>query len=122
MLLAALRRFGLLVLFAVAVTTAGSLLFGALLGYGLDRSLSLGFYFVGCFLLVCGFFVGNRGPARVKSESASASLFGMFGDRRLRWATPGEQYETITSSAVFVSVGILLIVIGAIVDSRQSLY
>jgi hypothetical protein len=124
MLLAALRRLGFLVLLASGVTVAGSLLLGVLLGSGLGRSLSLGFYFMGCFLLISGFFVGNRGPARVKSETAGPSLlpFGMFGERRLRWATPSEQYDTIRSSAVFITVGVVLIVIGAIVDSRQSLF
>ena len=99
MLLAALRRFSLLVLLAAGVTAAGALLVGSLLGSPLDRSLALGFYFMGCFLLLSGFFVGNRGPARVKSESAGPSVlgFGMFGERRLRWATPGEQLETIRS-------------------------
>ncbi len=124
MLLAALRRLSLVVVLAVGVTAAGSLLIGALLGSALDRSLSLGFYFVGSFLLVAGFFVGNRGPARVKSETAGPSIlgFGMYGERRLRWATPGEQLETIRSSGVFISLGVMLILIGTIVDSRHSLF
>jgi hypothetical protein len=124
MLLAAIRRFSLVVLLAAGVTTAGSLLIGGLLGTSLDRALALGFYFMGCFLLLSGFFVGNRGPARVKSESAGPSVlgFGMFGERRLRWATPGEQLETIRSSGVFISLGVILILIGTIIDSRHSLF
>jgi hypothetical protein len=124
MLLAAFRRLGLLTLIAVGVTAVGSLLVGALLGSDLDRSFSLGFYFMGCFLLVAGFFLGNRGPARVKAESAGPSMlpFGMGGERRLRWASPSEQYETIRSSGVFITLGVVLVVIGAIVDSRQSLF
>lgn len=124
MILAALRRFFLLVLLSAGLTAAGSLLIGALMGSSPDRSLALGFYLMGCFLLLAGFFVGNRGPARVKSESAAPSVigFGMFGERRLRWATAGEQQETIRSSGVFISLGVILIVIGTIVDSRQSLF
>lgn len=124
MLLAALRRLALLVLLSAGLTAAVSLLFGALLGASLDRSIALGFYMTGSFLLLAGFFVGNRGPARVKSESAGPSMlpFGMFGDRRLRWATPGEQLETIRSSAVFISLGVILIVIGTLVDTRHSLF
>jgi hypothetical protein len=123
MFLAALRRFAFIVALAAGVTAVMSLLIGALLGSSVDRSLALGFYFMGCFLLVVGFFIGNRGPARVKSESAGPSMlpFGMFGDRRLRWATPGEQNETIMSSAVFISIGVILVIIGALVDSRHSL-
>ncbi len=124
MLLAALRRLVFVVLLTSGVTAAGALLIGALVGSSLDRSLALGFYSMGCFLLVAGFFVGNRGPARVKSESAGPSVlgFGMFGERRLRWATPGEQLETIRSSGVFITLGVILIVIGTIIDSRHSLF
>jgi hypothetical protein len=125
MILAALRRFGLLVLLCVSVTAVLSLLLGALLGASIDRSLTLGFYLTGCFLLVTGFFVGNRGPARVKSETPGLSIlpFPMFGGaRQLRWATPGEQYETITSSGVFISVGLILVLVGTLVDSRHSLF
>jgi hypothetical protein len=124
MLLAALRRLAFLVLLSVGLTAAMSLLFGALAGASLERALALGFYLVGCFLLVSGFFVGNRGPARVKSESAGPAMlpFPMFGARQLRWATHGEQYETITSSAVFISLGVILIIIGALVDSRHALF
>ena len=123
MLVAALRRLAVAVLLSVGVTAAGSLVFGALLGASIDRSLVLGFYLMGCFLMVAGFFVGNRGPARVKSESgAVVTPFGLFGHRQLRWATMGEQYETINNSAVLVGLGIILVVIGVLLDGRHSLF
>jgi hypothetical protein len=124
MLLAAIRRFVLLVLLASGFTTVMALLVGALLGASADRSVALGFYLMGCFLLLCGFFLGNRGPARVKSESDRPVMlpFGSFGARQLRWATPGEQNETIMSSAVFISLGITIIIIGTLIDSRHALF
>jgi hypothetical protein len=103
------------------VTAAGSLALGALLGASVHRSLTLGFYLVGCGFMVAGFFMGNRGPARVKSEGERPAVtpFGMFsGDRRLRWATLGEQEEAINSSAVLVGLGVVLVVIGVLVDGR----
>jgi hypothetical protein len=123
MLLAALGRFALLVLLSVGVTVAGSLFFGLLSGASVERALSLGFYLVGCFLLVCGFFVGNRGPTRVDSESPAPMVLPMvnFAGRRLRWATRREQNETIASSAVFVCLGLVLVVFGILVDGRRSL-
>ena len=124
MLFAALRRLALLILLTAAGTAAVSLLLGALLGASLDRALALGFYAVGCFLMVAGFFVGNRGPARVKSESPASGIlpFPLFGgERRLRWATLGEQNETINNSAVFISLGAVLVVVGILVDTRHSL-
>ena len=120
---AALRRFALLIVGACAVTVVGSALLGLLVGSSLDRSISLGFYGVGCFLMVAGFFVGNRGPSRVKSEEGggAAMPFPFMGSRRLRWATADEQNETINNSAIFIVLGLILVLIGVLVDSRHSL-
>jgi hypothetical protein len=120
---AALRRLVLLILLCCVVTVVGSTLLGLLVGSSLDRSISLGFYGVGCFLMVAGFFVGNRGPARVKSEEARGTPmpFPFMGSRRLRWATAEEQYETISNSGVFILLGLVLVLIGVLVDSRHSL-
>jgi hypothetical protein len=120
-----LRRLGIAVLVSAGVTAVGSLLVGLLVGASVDRSLVLGFYLVGCFLMIAGFFAGNRGPTRVKSETpaASATPFGVFsGHRRLRWATLGEQDEAINNSAVFVGLGIVLVVIGILLDGRHSFF
>jgi hypothetical protein len=121
--LAALRRLALLIVGCCVVTVVGSVLLGLLAGTSLDRSVSLGFYAVGCFLMVAGFFVGNRGPSRVKSEegAGSAMPFPFMGGRRLRWATADEQSETINNSAVFIVLGLILVLIGVLVDSRHSL-
>ena len=123
MLLAAFGRFVLLVLLCVGVTVAGSLLFGLLAGASLERALALGFYIVGSFLLVCAFFVGNRGPTVVDSESPAPMVLPMLSiaGRRLRWATMREQNETIASSGVFVCLGLVLVAFGVLVDSRHSL-
>jgi len=122
MLLAALGRLGFILCLAGGVTAAISALFGLLAGAPLTRAVSLGFYLVGSFLLVSGFFIGNRGPARVKSESGTAGPFGMFlGSRTVRWATAAEQDDTINLSAVFVTVGLALILLGTVVDTRHTL-
>jgi hypothetical protein len=123
-LVAALRRLAILLLLAAAVTVATSALLGVLIGVSIDRAVSLGCYGVGCFLLIAGFFIGNRGPTRVKSETAAPSALPLplFGSRKLRWATGGEQEETINNSAVFVGLGFAMVVIGALVDSRQQVF
>ena len=81
-MVAALRRLVLLVVGCSIATAAISALFGALIGASLDRSIALGFYGLGCFLMVSGFFVGNRGPARVKSEAAGWTMLPLPGPRR----------------------------------------
>jgi|ERR1044072_908254 hypothetical protein len=125
MIVAGLRRLFLLIFGAAAATAVGSILIAELLGSPLGRSVTVGFYLVGCFLMLAGFFVGNRGPARVKSESDTrSSPLGMImgGGRDLRWATLGEQNETINNSAVFIALGLVLVAIGVLIDSRHSLF
>src|SRR3954451_15652212 len=115
-MLAALRRLTLLVVGCSLGIAAISALFGALLGASPDPAISLGFYGLGCFLMVAGFFVGNRGPARVKSESARGTMIPIpgVGSRALRWATREDQHETINNSAVFIMLGLILVLIGVV--------
>jgi hypothetical protein len=76
---AALRRFAGLFVLVSAITVAGALVFGVALGADALRSLSLAFYLMGSFLLVAGFFVGNRGPVRIRGGERGAYMF--FGSR-----------------------------------------
>ena len=48
---------------------------------------------------IAGFFIGNRGPARLKGEAPMPSS----GERFVRWATPSEREEAINDSAIFVA-------------------
>ena len=122
-MLAAIRRLVVLVVACSGITVVVSVPLGLLAGASLDRAVSLGFYGLGCFLMVAGFFIGNRGPARVKSETAGSTMLPIpgFGNRKLRWATLDEQHETINNSAVFIVLGLILVLIGVAVDSRHSL-
>ena len=113
---AALRRFFVLLAVIVSVTAVLSLVGGLIGGSSLDRAVSIGFYLVGSFLLVAGFFVGNRGPVRPKGQGPS-----LFGARFMRWATPIEREESLNESALYVVVGFLLIVLGVAADSRYRL-
>jgi hypothetical protein len=71
-LLAAVRRFLLLLVAVTAGVAVVSLLLGLALDASLSRALSLGFYAVGAFLLVSGFFMGSRGPARLRGQPGDA--------------------------------------------------
>ncbi len=85
----------------------------------LERALSLGFYLVGSFLLVGGFFVGNRGPVRAKDDRPG--VFFLPSHRR-RWATREESEAAINDSAIFIALGFALIVLGVATDSRYDLF
>jgi hypothetical protein len=68
MVVGALRRFAGLLLVLAAGTVACSLAIGLATGSSISRALSIGFYLIGSFLLISGFFVGNRGPVRTKGD------------------------------------------------------
>ena len=120
LLWAALRRFVVLFFGVAGLTALVSLLLGLLFNSSISRAISLGFYGVGAFLLITGFFVGNRGPARVKGDPGF-NVFGLMSNRRIRWATGSEQAETLNLSFVFVLLGFLLIALGVAADTRYKL-
>ena len=114
LLQAGLRRLALILVALAAATAVVSVLGGLLLDVRLSRALSVGFYAIGSFGLVAGFFVGNRGPARGRGASSGF----LFGRRELRWASPEEQEEAISNSVLFVTIGLVLVVIGVLIDPR----
>ena len=99
------------------ITAVLSLLGGLLGGSSPDRAVAVGFYLVGSFMLIAGFFIGNRGPVRPKGTGPM-----VFGSRIMRWATPLEREESLNESALFVALGFVLIIIGVAVDSRTGLF
>jgi hypothetical protein len=123
MVVGALRRFAGLLLVLAAGIVACSLALGLLMGVDAMRSLSIGFYLIGSFLLISGFFVGNRGPVRAKGDDPGVPIFGpLMRHRMLRWATPEEREESLSISVVFVALGVVLILFGVVADTRYNLY
>jgi len=113
---AAARRFTVLLVVTAGLVALCALSIGLLTGGSLNRAIARGFEGFGCLLLLLGFFIGNRGPVRLKHEAQP-----FFGPRFLRWATPDEHTSTIAESAIFIVVGVLLILIGLVVDNRYQL-
>ena len=104
----ALRRFVLL----VAVVGGGTVVV----------SIALGYYLVGSFLLLAGFFFGNRGPVRPRGDADTGGIFFRPAGRRVRWATREEHEEAINSSALYVVLGLVLIFLGIASDNRHALF
>src|SRR5436190_23590374 len=120
MLLAALRRLALLIVGVGIGTLVVSVLLGLLFGASLPRAIALGYYLVGSFLLLAGFFFGNRGPVRPRGDADHGDFFMRPRGRRVRWATREEHEEAINSSALFVVLGLLLIFLGLVSDNRHT--
>jgi hypothetical protein len=112
-LLAGLRRFFKVFGSLAVVTALGSVGVGIAMGAELSRSIAIGFYLVGSLFLMGGFFVGNRGPVHAQRNQP----IPIIGPRFVRWATADELAETINTSAVYVSLGFALIIIGVLVDT-----
>jgi uncharacterized membrane protein HdeD (DUF308 family) len=91
-------RFLRLLAGVAAVTAAGSLLLGLLARAAPLRSLSVGFYSVGAFLVLAG-------------------LAHFTGRRR----TPDEHHDSLVSSVLFVALGLILVVLGTVFDRRYPL-
>jgi hypothetical protein len=122
-LAAGLRR---LVGFAAGTTVlvaVCSLVTGLLLGADPRRSISLGLYGVGSLFVVVGVFYGIRPPVRTTGGGGSPGIFGSLaaGGGIARWADRDDIEESLGLSAAFVSIGLLLLVIGVAVDPRNRL-
>lgn len=120
---AAARRIILLVAVVLGITACVSALFGLLAGASLGRAVSAGFYIVGCFFVVIGFFSGVRGPVRprgrVEDERPLAASFGVgvFWSG-IRTASADERVDALSTAWLFLLLGVGLVLAGVLVDSR----
>jgi hypothetical protein len=118
MWLGALRRFAI----ALAIVVAGAALVGlvaaAVIKQGLRRDLAVGFYLFGTGLLALALLLGTRPPVKFKEGGDPAIPSGFF-DRGVRWASREEQNDALNVPALFVSLGLCLILIGAVVDPAR---
>jgi hypothetical protein len=101
-ILAGARRLAVVVAVLVGGTAAVASLVGLATGTSLDRAISLGMYLVGSFCAICGFALTIRGALRPGAEHDE---FGYEGTSR-------------NAAALLVSLGLLIVVIGLIIDSR----
>jgi hypothetical protein len=116
------RRFLAVAAVAIGVTALISLGLGLLVGDSVSRSLSVGFYLAACMSMLLGVFFGIRPPVRQEGDAgALGGLFGVFGSGPVRFATPEEREDSLASSAVFVVLGLVLVLCGLVCDGRHPL-
>ena len=123
MLVAGLKRLGQLVGLVLAVALVLAVLGALLLHVPFRRSLSVTCYGLGGFFLLSGLLHGVRPPLRVDEEQGTPSLFGIpLTKGKLRNASLDERHDAISSSALFVVLGVTLIGVGGLIDPRNGLF
>lgn len=96
-----------------------SLVFGALLHISSRHAISAGLYLIGALMLAIGFFHGVRPPVRTEAggRSLQGGMFGiLFSAGTVRGATAEEHRDSHQSAALFIGLGLVLIVLGALID------
>jgi hypothetical protein len=117
-----LRRFAIVAAVVVVATGVISLLVGLALRDSVYRSLAVGYYLGACMSMILGVCFGIRPPVRQEGEQgAIGGLFGIFGSGTVRFATPEEREDSLASSAVFVALGLVLVLFGLLCDGRHPL-
>ena len=120
---AAARRIVVVLAVVLGLTASAGALVGLLTGTSVARSVSVGFYIVGCFLIVMGFFSGLRGPVRPRGkEEDQRPLGAVLGigvfSSGVRTATSDERTDALATAWLFLLLGVTLFVAGIVVDSR----
>ncbi len=126
MLLAAARRFVVLLAVVAGIVIGFSLLAALAFDASAGAAVPRGLYVVGCFLLLVGVFSGIRGPLRPKGDDEGRdAVGGLFGigifSQGIRTASPDERRDARSTSWLFFSLGLALIVLGVASDGRTSL-
>jgi len=125
-LLAAARRFAVLLAVVAGVTAGISVLAALAVDASAGAVVPRGLYVVGCFLLLVGVFSGIRGPVRPKGgDEGRDGVGGLFGigifAQGIRTASADERRDARATSWLFFSLGLALIVLGVAADGRTSL-
>lgn len=133
MIRAGLRRLLVIVVVVLAVTATVSVALGALAGSSLQHALAVGYYLVGVGVLLGSLAFGLRGPNRADRSPTEeyrpgplGILFGggpaggrVAGRRPVRKATPEERRGARLASVGLFAFGVLLIVLGAVIDPSR---
>lgn len=120
MLLAGFQRLAKIMGGVVVATVVVSLLLGLAAGAGVERSISVGLYVLGAVLLVGCFIFGARGPLRATSSSGQAAP--LLAARRVRTATVEERSESTRISLLLFVLGIVIVVIGSVIDPAHKAF
>ena len=123
MLRGAVRRLLAILGALVGGTVLVSLALGALAHANLERAVADGFYVVGAAVLVGSFVLGVRGPLRpdwgdIEDRPSRGAVF----PRRIRRTTPDERTDARLNSLALFALGLVLILVGSVVDPSRRVF
>lgn len=106
----------------IAVVSAA---IGLAFGSSAPRGAATGLYLVGCFLVVLGVFAGVRGPLRPAGDDDDREpIGGLLGigifSKGARRATSDERADARATAWLFLSLGVVLILVGIVLDPRTT--
>ena len=120
MLVQAARRLALIFAAVLGSTVAVSVLLGLVAGKSLDRSVSIGLYVAGAVALLGCFVMGARGPLR--GAGASGESTPLLGAKKVRRATSDERTEATRTALLLFALGLVLVVIGSVIDPAHKAF
>ena len=118
MLLGALRRLAAIVAASALAATVLGLVIAAAAHESVRRSLALGFYVAGVCLCGLALLLSFSPPVRTRRDGGFVG-FGRWVGGGVRWATHTERDEAMNLPALLLTIGVVMIVIGAAVDQRR---
>jgi hypothetical protein len=113
-LVQAARRLALIFAAVLGSTVVVSVLLGLAAGQSLGRSVAIGLYVAGAVALLGCFVMGARGPLR--GTGASGENTSLLGARKVRRATSDERTEATRTALLLFALGLVLVVIGSVID------
>jgi hypothetical protein len=108
---------GLAVVIAVIATGVA-----LLAHFQIRRGISVAYIATGALITMVGVLHGLRPPVRIDREQSQLGLFGVIlTGGQVRRATLEERDDALASSALFVVLGIVLLILGGLLDPNHRL-
>jgi hypothetical protein len=119
-LVQAARRLALIFAAVLGATVVMSVILGLLAGSSIGRSVAIGLYVAGAVALLGCFVMGARGPLR-RTGSAGENT-PLLGARKVRRATSDERTEASRTAVLLFALGLVLVVLGSVIDPAHKAF
>ena len=118
-----LARLGVMWLGLAAVIALISIGIALLAGFPVRRGVSVGWIATGSLITIVGVLHGLRPPVRIDREQSQLGMFGVvLTGGQVRRATLEERDDALGSSVLFVVLGVVLLVLGLLLDPNHPLF